>query len=112
MSEIQRIELTKEQAEKSIKVMEKLDRLSKNRDFKSIIEDELFDTYSKSLVLMLSDPSMQDEATQKDITLDMQMIGRFRQFLSSINQQGRLAEKTLEDANSQLDELRAEGGDE
>lgn len=112
MSDIQQIELTKAQAEKSVKIMEKLERLNKNRDFKSIIEDELFDAYAKSLVLMLSDPAMQDEATQKDITLDMQMIGRFRQFLSGVFQKGRQAEKVLEDANVQLEELRAEGGAE
>lgn len=112
MSDIQQIELTKEQAELSVKIMERLERLNKNRDFKAIIEDELFDSYSKSLVLMLSDPSMQEESVQKDITLDMQMIGRFRQFLSGIYQKGRLAEKTLEDVDRQLDELRAEGGDE
>ena len=112
MSDIQQIELTKEQAQESVKLMERLERLNKNRDFKAIIEDELFDTYAKSLVLLLSDPAMQDEAIQKDIQLDMQMIGRFRQFLSGIYQKGRLAEKTIADADHQLDELRALGGDE
>ncbi|AUR82501.1 coil containing protein [Vibrio phage 1.152.O._10N.222.46.E1] len=112
MSDIQQIELTKEQAEQSVKLMERLDRLNKNRDFKAIIEDELFDSYSKSLVLLLSDPSMQEDVVQKDLILDMQMIGRFRQFLSGVFQKGRLAEKTLEDATRQLEELRAEGADE
>ena len=112
MSDIQQIELTKEQAEQSVKLMKRLERLNKNKDFKALIEDELFNSYSTSLVLLLSDPSMQEDIVQRDITLDMQMIGRFRQFLSGINQKGRLAEKTLEDANIQLAELRAEGGDE
>ncbi|AUR87167.1 coil containing protein [Vibrio phage 1.097.O._10N.286.49.B3] len=112
MSDIQQIELTKEQAEQSVKLMERLDRLNKNRDFKAIIEDELFDSYSKSLVLLLSDPSMQEDVVQKDLILDMQMIGRFRQFLSGVFQKGRLAEKTLEDTTRQLEELRAEGADE
>lgn len=112
MSDIQQIELTKTQAEESVKLMERLERLNKNRDFKAIIEDELFDSYAKSLVFLLSDPSMQEDVIQKDLQLDMQMIGRFRQFLSGVFQKGRLAQKTLEDADHQLAELRAEGGDE
>jgi len=110
--DIQTLELTIEQAKKSVELMKKLERLHKNRDFKAIIEDELFNEYAKTLTLMVADPSLQSPEDQKDLNLESHMVGRFRQYLSSIFQKGRLAEKSILDSEAELDELRAEGADE
>lgn len=109
MSNIETLELTAEQAKKSVELMNRMERLKKNRDFKAIIEEELLDNYLRNTVFLLSDPAMQDEAEQKDLTKDLEMIGRFRGFLSSIYQKGHMAEKTIKDSEEEIAALRAEG---
>lgn len=108
-NDIERLELTVEQANKSIKLMEQLEKLNKNREFKAIIEEELLDNYARNTVYLLSDPSCAGEADQSDLIKDLEMIGRFRMFLSSIYQKGHVATKSIADANEMIDELRAEG---
>lgn len=106
---IETIELTIEQAKKSIDLMKRMERLYKNRDFKAIFEDDYFDNYTRNTVYLLSDPNMQGEAEQADLLKDLEAIGRVRTYLGSIFQKGRLAEKTLKDSEVTLEELRAEG---
>lgn len=110
--DIQTLELTKEQAQTKIDRMKRLERLTKNRDWKVLIDDELFGEYAKQLVLLKSDPALREDADQKDLELEIQMVGRFRLFLQSVFQEGRMAEKSVADADAMLDELRAEGADE
>ena len=110
--DIQTLELTKEQAQKKIERMTRLERLTKNRDWKALIDDELFNEYAKQLVLLKSDPALREEADQADLELEIQMVGRFRLFLQSIFQEGRMAEKSIKDADAMIEDLRAEGADE
>lgn len=107
--DIETLELTIEQAKKSVDLMNRMDRLRKNRDFKVIFEDELFDNYTRSTAYLLSDPQMQGENEQKDLQLELQAIGRVRQFFSAIYQKGRIAEKSIEDSQNTIEELREEG---
>jgi hypothetical protein len=114
MSEVQieTLELSIEQAQKSVKLMNQMDKLRKNKEFKAIIEDELLDNYARNTVYLLSDPNMSGEAEQADLIKDLEMVGRVRQFFSTIYQKGRMAEKTIIDSNVTIDELREEGVDE
>lgn len=110
--DIETLELTIEQAEKSVELMKRMDKLRKNRDFKAIIEDELLDNYARNTSYLVADPTLQGEDEQRDLLMELQMIGRVRQFFSAIYQKGRIAEKTIADSKAEIDELRAEGADE
>lgn len=108
-NQIEILENTIEQAESDVALMKKLEKLSKNKDFKAIIEDELLNNYARNLVLLLSDPSMQSEDRQADIIKDLEMVGRFRLFLNAIFQKGHQATKTIKDCTDEIDVLRSEG---
>lgn len=104
--QIETIELTIEQAKKSIKLMKDLEALHKRKEFKAIIEQDLFEDHNQTLTFMLADA---DPEMRAQLHEEQYMIAHFRAYLSSIFQKGRLAEKTLIDNEKTLDELRAEG---
>lgn len=106
---IEQLELTIEEAKKSVELMSSLERLRKNKDFKTVIEKELLENYALNLVYLLSNPAMQTEEKQLDIKKDLEMIGRVRQFFTSIYQNSAIAEKAIEDSSYAIDELRAMG---
>lgn len=111
-NDIETLELTIEQAKKSVELMERMERLRKNRDFRAIIEDELLDNYARNTAYLVADPTMQGEAEQRDLQMELQMIGRVRQFFSVIYQKGRLAEKSIIDSEAEIELLREEGAEE
>lgn len=106
---IETLELTIEEAKKTVELMKKMDKLRKNKDFNAIIEKELLEYYALNIVYLLSDPTMQSKEKQLDLHKELEMVGRFRQFCSSIYQNGRLAEKAIIDSQESIDELREFG---
>lgn len=112
MTDIKTLELSIESAKESVELGKQLERLERNKDFQELIGGQLFENYSQTLVHLLSDPARQSEAEREDIIKDMEMIGRFRQFLFSIHQKAHLAEKSIADSQEAIDELRAYGEDE
>lgn len=111
-SRIEILENTIKEAKKDLELASKMDRLRNNSDFIAVIEGELLDKYAKNTVYLLSDPNMQAEEQQADLIKDLEMIGRFRQFCSSIYQRANIAQKTIEDSNSVIEDLRYNGEDE
>lgn len=110
--DIETLELSIEQAKKSVELMQRMEKLRKNRDFKAIIEDELLDNYARNTSYLVADPSMQGEDEQRDLLMELQMIGRVRQFFGAIYQKGRIAEKAIADSEAEIELLRQEGADE
>lgn len=108
--QIETLERTIENAGETVKLMERMDKLRKNKDFKAIIEDELLNKYALNTLFLLSDPSMNTKEQQEDLIKEMEMVGRFNHFINSIYQRGRQAEKTIIDSGYVIEELRAEGG--
>lgn len=109
---IETLQLTIDDAKLAVELMHKLETLNKHKEFNEVIDEQLFKNYAQSLVHLLSDPARQSDEEREDIIKDMEMIGRFRQFLHSIYQRGRMAEKTILDTQEEIDELRQHGGDE
>lgn len=107
---IEELELSIEEAQRVITLRDKLIKLQKNKDFKEIFEKELLENYATNTVYALSNPNMQDKATQEDLIKELEMIGRFRLFCSSIYQRGNYAEKAIYDNKEAIAEIRREGG--
>ena len=111
-NQIETLELTKEQAQHAIKLREHAKKLLKNRDFKAVFEDEYFDAYIKNTALLLSEVKQDSPKMYEDLVDELEAVGRVRAFIQGIFQKANMAEKSIEDADAQLAELRAEGVDE
>lgn len=104
--QIKTLEATIDEAKKAVALMSTMEALHNNKEFNEIIDEQLFKNYAQSLVHLLSDPARQSEAEREDIIKEMEMIGRLRQFLHSLYQTGRMAEKQIADCQEQINELR------
>jgi hypothetical protein len=107
-SELEQIELTIEEAQKSIDKMEALERLRKNADFKVLIEGGFLKEEAARLVLMKAEPNLQDEFQQKMLDNMIIAVGYFRQYLNKIYQFGRHAEQAIESHRETRNEIMAE----
>lgn len=112
MSNIQTLELSKEQAQAAVKLRDQAEKLLKNREFKAVFDDEYFDSYTKNTALLLSEVKQDDPKMYQDLIDELEAVGRVRGFIRSIFQKGNMAEKTILDADAQIAGLRAEGADE
>lgn len=84
-------------------------RLSKNADFKLLIEDHYFGSFASGLVMELATPAAQGDADQATILDSIKAVGHFRQFLSGTAQLGMQAAKANEDSHSLLDSINGLG---
>lgn len=106
--DIETLEVTIEHAQKTVSRMKAMEKLTKNRDFKTIVLDGYFEQESIRLVHLKSDPNMQSPEAQTDILNQMNAIGTVRQYFNGVMQLGRMAEKAIAADQETLDELRAE----
>ena len=78
-----------------IEMAQSLDRLESNPDFKKIIADNYLRDEAVRLVHLKGETTMQNDKSQRTITLDIDAIGSFAQFLSTIRKAGRNAQGSL-----------------
>jgi hypothetical protein len=107
-NEMKQVELSLKHAKELAEAKVAIGRLTKNRDFKRIFTEGYFEKEAIRLVLLKGDPSWQGDTEQASIIAGIDAIGTLRQFLQSIYNLGTMAQKTIEDDQETLDELRAE----
>ena len=112
MSDIQTLELTIEEAKKAVKLRDQAEKLIKNRDFKAVFDDEYFDSYTKNTAIMLAEIKHDDPKMHADLVEELEAVGRVRGFIRGIFQKGAMADKTIKDAQTAIEEIRLEGGAE
>jgi hypothetical protein len=105
---IETLELNIKAATKTAELGKSFDRLSRNKDFKSLILDAYFEKEAIRLVTLKGDPNMQDSDNQAALLKQMDAIGGLRQYLSATFQLARMAEKALVDDENTRDEVYAE----
>ena len=105
---IEQIEISMGKAKKDINLMKALDRLGSNPDFKEVILDGYFCEEAQRLVMLKSHPSTQDAESQLSIIRGIDSIGILRQFFLARIQEGRLAEKAIEEDEETIEDLRRE----
>jgi len=105
---IETIEISIKQGKETVDKMNSLLKLTKNKDFKKVIDDGYFVEEASRLVLLKADPSLQSTEDQRQIDNSILAIGYFRQYLATIFQLGRMAEKSLKEDEEVREELMSE----
>lgn len=107
-SQLEEVQVTIKQSKEAIALMNSVLKLTENKDFKAVITEGYFEKEASRLVLLKADPSLQNEKEQLEIDRRIIAVGYLRQYLSYIVQIGRMAEKSLQDAEETQQELMQE----
>lgn len=107
-SQLEQVELTIEEAKKSIERMEALKRLRQNRDFVSLLEEGYLQEEAARLVLAKAEPALQSEEQQKMLDNMITAVGYYRQYLNKIFQFGNHAQHAMSQHEQTRDEIMAE----
>jgi len=102
------LEVSSKHCKETIETYEAYDRLSKNKDFKHLIEDTYFLTYASRLVLLRAETNLSKDI-QENILREIDGIGFFRSFLKQVIQAGHLAKNTLSQDDETREEILGEG---
>lgn len=106
--ELADLEITIEQAQKSIARKECLARLQLNPDFKELIEKGFMEQHAVRQVMLKAHPSLQGEKEQKLLDQQINAIGQFKQFLIAIWTEGLNATQALAEDESTREEILRE----
>jgi hypothetical protein len=98
MTELQQVSREIESYQSQIALGELLDRLSSNKDFKTLILDDYLRENAIRLVHLKSHPGQQTAEKQAAIMRQMDGIGALEDFLRGIRQQHRIAVDSLASA--------------
>ena len=103
--DIQQIQVSIDECKEKIALGECLKRLSKNRDFKKLIEQVYFKDEAHRLTMVKASPNCQDEAIQKEIIKDIDGIGSLYQFFCAIGTEAQTMAHNLAQHELMRDEL-------
>ena len=103
--QLDRIEVSLEEAKRLIELKNAIVNLSNNKDFDLIIHNNYFEKESQRLVMLKCDPSFQTEEGRKGIDVSMYGISALRRYFQLIIQQGELAERAMIDDENTREEL-------
>lgn len=107
MDAMQEIRVTREAAEEKVALGDALNRLTKNRDFKKIIDKGYFEQEAARLALISADFSLNEEA--RAATLEaIKGISHFHQYLQQVSWFAVQAQATLDDLVEHELEVEAE----
>jgi hypothetical protein len=103
---VHEVEMSIAEAKKLVDRRDAVKRLSKNRDFRKIIDDGYFKDEAARLTSITADPNLKEQ--REDIFVALQGISTFKQYLQTIITMGNMAEAEIMDNEEILDELRGE----
>ncbi len=106
--EIQLLEEFIDEQQVRIKDAEALDRLLRNRDFKRIIDNGLFNKEATRLVMLKADPDNQDDFRQSEILKGIDSIGYLRNHFNAIVSLGVQAKLRTDESRQAIAEIRSE----
>lgn len=110
--EIEQLEMSMQDAKNNIKLLDAMERLQKNRDFKLLVESEYFEKEAARAVGMKSSPNFQEDREQKLVDNVIIGIGQLQQFFNKIFQVGMMSKRSLEEYEDEHQRLLAEGADD
>jgi hypothetical protein len=106
--DLENIEISIDQAKKSIARKDSLVRLQNNPDFRELIEKGFMEQHAVRQVMLKAHPSMQNDAQQKLLDQQICAIGGFRQFLIGVYTEGMNADQALTEEENTREELLRE----
>jgi hypothetical protein len=107
-NQLHEIEMTIEDAQRSIDELKSLDRLRNHNDWKSVIETGYLEKEAARLVLAKADPQLQDDFNQRQLNKMIDAVGYFRQYLNKIYQFGHHAERAIDEHRQTRNEIQQE----
>ena len=102
------IEMDIEVAKDKIAMVDALNRLKKNKDFKRVFADGFSGTEVVRVVKALADPACQDPQTQAALHARISAVGVIEQYMIAIDRIGEMSRKALGDYEEDLVEVAAE----
>ncbi len=106
--DIARIEIDIKEAKHAIDILQALRRLSKNKDFKTIISKGYLEDEATRCVLLKADDQFQTEERQQKMNNSINAIGHFHQYLLKIEKLGLMAQQAIEEQRNTRDEIMKE----
>lgn len=110
--QLEQLQISKEQAERSVKLLDALNRLRSNPDFQFLIVDTYFKEEASRLVMLKADASFQSEERKSLLADSMAGISSLNMFFNSITQMGQLSRDSLTEYENAAEEILAEEADE
>ena len=108
-NDIQALENSIKHATVMVEMGNALDRLRSNKDFRRVVLDGYFKDEAIRLVMLKADTKMQSIESQASIVKQMDAIGSFNQYLTTVMQLSAQAERSIESDSQTVEELLAEG---
>lgn len=105
--DIKQIQINIVAAKERVALGECLKRLSKNRDFKKLIEQRYFKEESHRLVMVKSSPACQTPEIQAEILRDLDGIGSLYQFFNAIGSEARTMAYNIKQDEQMISELES-----
>jgi hypothetical protein len=105
--QIQEIELSIQEAKKAVAFGEALDRLLRNKDFQTVIDEGYMTAEARRLTLLLGDPNLTD--SQRDsVTVSLRAIGELHTFFLARKSLAEQMQNAIEQAEAELEVIHAE----
>lgn len=104
--QVEQLQLSIKAAQDRIGLAQSLERLKKNRDFHAVISQGYLIDEALRLVYLKADDAMQTPARQEQITKQIDGLGTFSAYLSTIEFLGRQALRTIEADEETLEAIR------
>jgi hypothetical protein len=101
-SDIEQIEMSIQEAQRTIDLGKSLDRLNTNKDFIKIFLEGYLEKEAIRLVHLKSDPAMSTPEMQADVIRSIDSIGITRSYLITIMQKATMAERAVNDYHEEL----------
>ena len=101
--EIKELGLSMELAKKKVEMLEVLERLEENPDYKELISSGFMgEVRLRDLLTKKVSPAFQDANNKLYVDSQLQAIGAFRLFLLYVEQEGKMAKQALVDAEEEM----------
>jgi hypothetical protein len=109
--DLEQLEISMDEARKTVALRDALRRLTENKDWKEVVDEHFFRNEASRLVLLKADQEMQTPENQAAIDRQILTIGGFRSMLRTIFQLGNMAEQAITADENTREAILAEGLD-
>ena len=100
--DVQEIQIAIDEAREIVEKRDALIRLSKNKDFKKIIEDGYFGDESRRLVGLLADNAMQNKSNVFEALMG---VSQLENYFALIVRDGNMMEQQIDDSVNVMNEI-------
>jgi len=105
---VEELEAQKAGNQKMVEIGERLERLCKNQDFKSLVLEFWMKDETARYAQLSQDPALAPEI-QKDCIQMAAASGHFKRWVEAIRQQAQVAKNSIHEMDAELDRVRAGG---